>query len=346
VVRLSRGGGRLMRRADERIEEIWISRRADRRAPPHARAAAQRDHRLEQRVRPDLDALVHVGRRRVHHGDALSHQPRIALLAQPHQERKDLRLRGHVQCGGRLVRQQQARLRSGGERDHHALAHPAAELVRVGKCTALGVANPDVAQQLKRPRSCLAPAQAEVHAQRLGDLVANPEDGVQGAEWVLIDHPHVVRAQVAQLLRLHPEHIAAVELDLARGDVSGPRDEAYDRPAGEGLAGPGLADQTDDLARPDAQTGVSDGDDPTVRTVELHPKSLDRQQGLRRDSHCTLPRSCPSDRPSPRRPAPTPKRTTTRPGSVATHQAVSSVLWPSAMIDPSSALGGCAPRPR
>jgi hypothetical protein len=58
------------------------------------------------------------------HGDA-------ELVFQPREQPQDLRLDGHVQGGGRLVGDQQLRGAGQRDRDHHPLAHPAGELVRV-----------------------------------------------------------------------------------------------------------------------------------------------------------------------------------------------------------------------
>ena len=86
--------------------------------------------------------------------------------------------------------------------------------------------------------------------------------------------------------------------------------------------------------------------DLAMRSVELDAQASMLSSGA--DVTVTVPPRAgrPSDSPSPSSPAPTPNRTTTSPGRVAIHQALSSVLWPSAMIDPSSAFGGWAPRPR
>ena len=63
-----------------------------------------------------------------------------AILDQVH----DAGLGRHIQPGGRLVRHQQGRLASQRQRDHHALAHAARELKRVGVITPLGVRNVDL----------------------------------------------------------------------------------------------------------------------------------------------------------------------------------------------------------
>ena len=60
-------------------------------------------------------------------------EDRHAVLAlELEQEREDLILDRDVERGGRLVGEQDPRLARDGDRDHHPLAHPARELVRIG----------------------------------------------------------------------------------------------------------------------------------------------------------------------------------------------------------------------
>ena len=63
------------------------------------------------------------------------------------EERDDLRLDRDVERGGRLVGDQQPRLGGERERDHHALAHAAGELVRIVLVARFGRRDADLAQQ-------------------------------------------------------------------------------------------------------------------------------------------------------------------------------------------------------
>ena len=96
------------------------------------------------------------------------------LLQLAHQV-EDLRLDGDVERRGRLVGDQHlgiARQRHG---DHHALAHAARELVRIGVRAPLGLGDADAAQHLDRAVPGVALArQALVQRDRLGDLLAAP----------------------------------------------------------------------------------------------------------------------------------------------------------------------------
>ncbi len=65
---------------------------------------------------------------------------------------EDLRLDRHVERGGRLVGDQQARLAGQRHRDHHALAHAAAKLVRIFVEALLRRRDAHLAQHLDGPR--------------------------------------------------------------------------------------------------------------------------------------------------------------------------------------------------
>jgi hypothetical protein len=56
----------------------------------------------------------------------------LALDDQLAQQLEDLRRDRHVECRGRLVGDEQARLAGQRHRDHHALPHAAGQLVRKG----------------------------------------------------------------------------------------------------------------------------------------------------------------------------------------------------------------------
>ena len=63
---------------------------------------------------------------------------------------EDLRLDGDVERGGRLVGDEQLRIAGKPDRDHHALAHAAGELMRILVEPAFGIGDADERQQLDR----------------------------------------------------------------------------------------------------------------------------------------------------------------------------------------------------
>ena len=79
---------------------------------------------------------------------------------------EDLRLRRDVERRGRLVRDEERRVVDQGHRDHHALAHPAGELVRVVVDPLLGPRDPDLLQPRDRKLARLASRDVAVEASR------------------------------------------------------------------------------------------------------------------------------------------------------------------------------------
>ena len=95
----------------------------------------------------------------LHHHDAVGdlgddaeimgdeHDRGLAALLQVADQFQDLRLRGDVERGGRLVRDQQLWIERQRHRDHGALALAAREFMRVGLRRHLGIGNADVGEQ-------------------------------------------------------------------------------------------------------------------------------------------------------------------------------------------------------
>ena len=81
---------------------------------------------------------------RVHDGDTVGgfgddthvvcdqHHRGAVFATEFFQKRNNLRLNGNIQCGGRLIGNDEFRLRRKRQRNHHALAHAAGKLMRVG----------------------------------------------------------------------------------------------------------------------------------------------------------------------------------------------------------------------
>ncbi len=116
------------------------------------------------------------------------------------QQRQHLRLDRHVERGGRLVRDQQARIAGQRHRDHHALAHAAGELVRIGVDARRRIRNADEPQHLQDLLAPLGPAHRPVQHDRLGDLVADGHHRVQRAHRLLEDHRDVAAADVGHVV--------------------------------------------------------------------------------------------------------------------------------------------------
>ena len=110
-----------------------------------------REQRARRRLLDDLA--------RVHHRDVVGaagddaevvgdeHHRHEALALLRLQQVEDLGLHGHVERGRRLVGEEQLRAAGERDRDHHALAHAARQLVRVLAHAALGLGDPDRREQ-------------------------------------------------------------------------------------------------------------------------------------------------------------------------------------------------------
>ncbi|MCY1299314.1 hypothetical protein D9M70_488370 [compost metagenome] len=196
----------------------------------------------------------------VHHADAVGglgdhrqvvgdqHQGHALVALQVEQQVHDLRLDGHVEGGGRLVGDQQARLAGDGHGDRHALAHAAGELVRVGVEAAGGGRDIDPLEQFGGAPARGLAAEAEVLAQHFLDLEADRVAGVERAGRILEDHGDVLADDAPPLPALEAEHVDAVEAQGIGRDPPGGVDQAHQRQHADRLAGAGLADDGQHLA--------------------------------------------------------------------------------------------------
>ncbi len=147
----------------------------------------------------------------LHHGDAVrdlghhaevvrdeQHGGALARL-QVADQREDLRLRGHVERGGRLIRDQHARIERHRHRDHGALALPARELMRIGARRLARIRNTHFLQQAKDARRDLGLGELRVNPEHLADLVADRAQRVERGHRLLEDHRDAGAAHLAHL---------------------------------------------------------------------------------------------------------------------------------------------------
>ena len=145
---------------------------------------------------------------------------------------EDLGLHGDIERRGRLVGDDELGLAGERHRDHDPLALPAAQPVRVvGQAVGRGV-EPDIREQLDAAPVHLGLGQAEVDPQRLGDLLADREDRVEGGERLLKDHADAPPAD-----RLHGPVVQLQQVAPAEADAAGR--EALGRPGDEAQHGQG-----------------------------------------------------------------------------------------------------------
>jgi hypothetical protein len=119
--------------------------------------AGRREQRLGRRALDDPAGIHHhdlvtgLGDHAEIVGDEQDRHPELAL--QRAEQIEDLGLDRDVERGGRLVGDQQVRLARERHRDHHALAHPARQLVGIGIDALVGRRDADQPEHLDRDRA-------------------------------------------------------------------------------------------------------------------------------------------------------------------------------------------------
>ena len=134
--------------------------------------------------------------------------------------------------------------------DHHALAHAARELVRIGVHAALRLGDVDAAQHLDRPVHRLAARHALVQRDRLADLAADRQQRVERGHRLLEDHRDLVAADVLHLALRSSSSRLTPSKRIAPPTMrpGGFGDQPQDRQRGDALAAAGLADHAQRLA--------------------------------------------------------------------------------------------------
>ena len=122
--------------------------------------------------------------------------PSRAIAAQ---EIEDLRLHGHVERGRRLVGEQQPGRAGDRHRDDNALAHAAGHFVRIDAQPLLRRRDADLAEEVDRFGARLREAEAAMGSQRLGDLIADADHGMERRSRVLEDHADRRAAQCSRM---------------------------------------------------------------------------------------------------------------------------------------------------
>src|SRR5215218_1222752 len=182
-----------------------------------------------------------------------------AVALQALEQRQHLRLHRDVECGGRLVGDQHRGAAGDRHGDHHALAHAAGELVRIGVEPATGVGHADQLEQFVGTGAGLATAEIGVRRQDLGDLLLDRGDRVQRAHRVLEDHADLLAPDVEHGLLAHRHDVAAVELDGATDDARRRvGQQAHDRERRQRLAAARFAHQRHRLAGADLERQAVD----------------------------------------------------------------------------------------
>jgi hypothetical protein len=178
-------------------------------------------------------------------------------VPQLRQHLEDLRLDGDVERGRRLVGDEDVGTVCDGHGDHHALAHAARQLVRVGARPTVRLRDGDHLEQLENLRSRRAPADAVVRAQDARELVLDGEHRVQRRHRVLEDHRHVLPADALQDVRVGADELGAAVAD--RPAHVGCRQQTEDRHHRHRLARARLAHDGERLALAQLEVDAAHG---------------------------------------------------------------------------------------
>ena len=206
----------------------------------------------------------------------------VELVAQVLQQVDDLGLNGDVECGDRLVADDELRIQRERSRDAHPLALAAAHLV--GIAIREGGMQPADGQQLGDPLAALAGVRLDaVHLHGLADDVADLHSRVQRAVGILEDDLDLL-PYGDQVLLVQAAEVHALEDDVAGG---GTLELQYAAPGG-GLAAAGLSHEAQGLPLLDGEGDVvhrldmGDGllEDDALEDREIHLEVLDLDQGI------------------------------------------------------------------
>ena len=156
------------------------------------------------------------------------------LTAEIGEEVHDLLLNGDIECGGGFVSDEELRLAAERHGDHHALLHAAAQLVRVGMQTLLRLYDAHFIEPAHDLGIAIRFGDiGAVQCQRLADLGADGEHGIEGGRRLLEDVGDLFAAHLAQFIGLQFEHVMPSEGHRGRTNRGG----RLGQQAGEGEGG-------------------------------------------------------------------------------------------------------------
>ena len=215
----------------------------------------------------DHDPVARLGDDRQVVGDEDQRQPELG--AQVLEQLEDLRLDHDVERRRRLVADDDRRVAGERHRDHRPLAHPARQLVRVAAAARLRDA--DQLEQLARPLPRRRLRHAQPLLDRLGDLVADALDRVEGVHRALEDDRDLAPAVAPERVLGLRHEVDAHQLDAAADDRRVRRQDPDERQRGRRLAAAGLAGDAERLAVVEPEADAVDG---------LDRPRLEREVGL------------------------------------------------------------------
>ena len=238
--------------------------------------------------RPDLDDAPGI-----HHRDTVrglgdhahvvgdEHHRRAALGAEALEERDDLRLDRDVERGGGLIGDEQTRLGGERERDDHALAHAARELVRI------------VLDSAPRRRECRPRAGGRARARAPASCVIGRCVRIVSSSWRPMVYSGL--SEVSGSWKIDAD-LAAAQLRISScGRLSMRRPSSSTSPAamrpggssrpmiaeaGDRLAGARLADHAEHFARRDGERDIVERSQRAPARRKFDPQLLDLEAAI------------------------------------------------------------------
>jgi len=198
---------------------------------------------------------------RVHNGNVIAHsghdtevvrdeeQGQVELLLEIPEQREVLGLNRRVQCGRCFVSNEELWLARNRGRADHALAHAAAELMRVVFHPDFRGRHPDLLKALDDLVRLRLAAEELVQVDGLTDLVLHVENGIEARQRILENNGDTTASDCLHLLLRFGEEVFTVEANVPAYDFRGRLgNKPQQRKYGHGLAAPGLTDQAKTLA--------------------------------------------------------------------------------------------------
>ncbi len=228
----------------------------------------------------------------VHDGDAIRRLRDDAEVVRDEQQRQaerplhfaqqveDFGLDRDVERRRRLVGDDERRLAGEGDRDHHALPHAARQLVRIVVHAPAGIRDADRGEKVDRARAGgPAARRTAVDEQRLRDLVADAEDGIERRHRLLEDQRDLRAADRAHRSFVEREEVASPEEHPSTGVASRRLDEPHDRERRHRLAAAGFSDEAERFSLPDLEADVVDCRHGAARRCQKRSTRFDVRPG-------------------------------------------------------------------
>ena len=172
----------------------------------------------------------------------------VAVGGQIAQQFEDMRLRGDIEAGGRLVQQQRVRLAGQRHGDRHALLLAARQLMRIAAQHRTRIGQPHLRQKITGPLVVLGLGQVAMQVQRLADLPPDAHRRRQRLPRILRDEAKLSTPDAHEILRRAREHVGPVIDHLARHLLQPVLEIAHGGQGQRALARSAFADDADAFA--------------------------------------------------------------------------------------------------